>query len=213
MKKMGSVRDLMGKIPGLNQMSVDLDGIDADSEVKRIQGIIDSMTPAERSRPDMIDISRRRRIAAGAGVDPSDVSGLVKQFDAMAAFVRSMSQMSMLDKIRALTGLGRAAAINPGARLFAPKVGTGKRLSPKEREKLRKQREKEERKRRREERDRPGHDPPQYPDGPTPHVRRTPGPQVLKSITELMSDRPTRNDSRRARRRTRGSGSEWTSPT
>jgi signal recognition particle subunit SRP54 len=156
MKKMGSVRDLMSKIPGLNQMSTDLDSIDADSEVKRIQGIIDSMTQAERSRPDLIDMSRRRRIAAGAGVDPSDVSGLVKQFDAMAAFVRSMSQMSMLDKVRALTGLGRAAANNPGARLFAPKVGTGKRLSPKEREKLRKQREKEERKRRRDGRDRPG---------------------------------------------------------
>jgi signal recognition particle subunit SRP54 len=156
MKKMGSVRDLMGKIPGLSQMPVDLDSLDADGEVQRIQGIIDSMTPPERSRPDLIDMSRRRRIAAGAGVDPSDVSGLVKQFDAMAAFVRSMSQMSMLDKVRALTGLGRAAAINPGARLFAPKVGTGKRLSPKEREKLRKQREKEERKRRREDRSRPG---------------------------------------------------------
>jgi signal recognition particle subunit SRP54 len=136
-------------------MSADLGGIDGDSEIQRIQGIIDSMTQLERSRPDLIDMSRRRRIAAGAGVDPADVSGLVKQFDAMAAFVRSMSQMSMLDKIRALTSLGRAAANNPGARLFAPKVGTGKRLSPKERDKLRKQREKDERRRRREERDRP----------------------------------------------------------
>ena len=52
----------------------------------------------------------------------------------------------MLDKIRAMTGLGRAGAFNPGARLVAPKQGTGKRLSPKEREKLRKEREKEERK-------------------------------------------------------------------
>ncbi len=155
MKSMGSVRELMSMIPGLNQIPQDLGGIDADEEIKRIQGIIDSMTQAERSRPDLIDMSRRRRIAAGAGVDPSDVSGLVKQFDAMAAFVKSMSQMSMIDKIKALTGLGRAAANNPGARIFAPKVGTGKRLSPKEREKLRKQREKEERKRRREERDRP----------------------------------------------------------
>ena len=155
MKKMGSVRDLMSKIPGLNQMSPNLEEIDADGEVQRIQGIIDSMTPAERSRPDLIDMSRRRRIAAGAGVDPSDVSGLVKQFDAMAAFVKSMAQMSMMDKLRALTGLGRAAASNPGARLYAPKVGTGKRLSPKEREKLRKQREKEERRKRREDRNRP----------------------------------------------------------
>jgi signal recognition particle subunit SRP54 len=152
MKKMGSVKELMGKIPGLNQMAVDLDNVDADGEVKRIQGIIDSMTPAERRDPHLIDISRRRRISAGAGVDPSDVSGLVKQFDAMAAMVKAMSQMTMFDKIRAMTGLGRAGAFNPGAKLFAQKVGTGKRLSPKEREKLRKEREKEERKKRREQR-------------------------------------------------------------
>ncbi len=152
MKKMGSVKELISKFPGLNQMPIDLDNLDADGEVQRIQGIIDSMTPDERRNPHMIDISRRRRIASGAGVDPSDVSSLVKQFDAMAALVKQMSQMSMLDKIRAMTGLGRAGAFNPGAKLLAPKQGTGKRLSPKEREKLRKQREKEERKRRREQR-------------------------------------------------------------
>jgi signal recognition particle subunit SRP54 len=137
-------------------MPVNLDeaGIDPDGEVQRIQGIIDSMTPDERRNPHLIDIPRRRRISAGAGVDPSDVSSLVKQFDAMAALVKQMSQMSMLDKIRAMAGLGRAGAFNPGARLVAPKQGTGKRLSPKEREKLRKQREKDERKKRREERNR-----------------------------------------------------------
>ena len=152
MKKMGSVKDLISKFPGLNQMPIDLDNLDADGEVQRIQGIIDSMTPDERRNPHQIDISRRRRIASGAGVDPADVSSLVKQFDGMAALVKQMSQMSMLDKIRAMSGLGRAGAFNPGARLVNPKQSTGKRLSPKEREKLRKEREKEERRRRREER-------------------------------------------------------------
>jgi signal recognition particle subunit SRP54 len=150
MKKMGSIRELVKMIPGLNAMP-DLDGLDADGEVQRIQGIIDSMTADERRNPHLIDISRRRRIAAGAGVDPADVSGLVKQFDAMAVLVKQMSQMSMLDRVRAMTGLGRAGAFNPGAKLAAPKMSTGKRLSPKEREKLRKEREKEERRRRREE--------------------------------------------------------------
>jgi signal recognition particle subunit SRP54 len=152
MKKMGSVKDLMGKIPGMSQMASGLDaqGVDADGEVKRIQGIIDSMTAQERMNPHLIDISRRRRIASGAGVDPSDISSLVKQFDAMAAFVKQMATMSMMDKIRMMTGLGKAGAFNPGARLVAPKQGTGKRLSPKEREKQRKLREKEERKKRRE---------------------------------------------------------------
>ena len=70
----------------------------------------------------------------------------------MAAVVKQMAQMSMLDKIRTLTGLGRVAATNPAAQIMAPKIGTGKRLTSKEREKLRKQREKEERRRRREER-------------------------------------------------------------
>jgi signal recognition particle subunit SRP54 len=155
MKKMGSMRELMSKIPGLDQMSLDeLGGIDADDEVRCIQGIIDSMTPAERANPSLIDISRRRRIAGGSGADPADVSKLVKMFDAMAGMVKQMAQMTMLDKIRTLTGLGRVAAFNPAAKIMAPKVGTGKRLSPKEREKLRRQREKDERRRRRAERER-----------------------------------------------------------
>ena len=152
MKKMGSVKDLMGKIPGMSEMAGSLDGVDADGEVQRIQGIIDSMTRAERSNPHLIDISRRRRIAAGAGVEPSDISSLVKQFDAMAAVVKQMATMSMMDKVKMMMGLGKAGAFNPGARLVAPKQGTGKRLTPKEREKQKKQREKDERKKRREER-------------------------------------------------------------
>ena len=143
MKKMGSVKDLMGKIPGMNQMGAMLEGVDADAEVKRIQGIIDSMTPAERRDPHVIDIGRRRRIASGAGCEPQDVSGLVKQFDAMAAMVKGMSQMSMMDRVRMLSGMGKAGAFNPGAMLKTTKQSTGKRLTPKEREKQKKLREKE----------------------------------------------------------------------
>jgi signal recognition particle subunit SRP54 len=165
MKKMGSVKDLMGKIPGMGEIASSFEegDVDPDTEVRRIQGIIDSMTPAERSNPHLIDIPRRRRIAAGAGVEPADVSSLVKQFDAMAAFVKQMASMTMLDKIRAMTGLGRAGAFNPGARLVAPKQSTGKRLSPKEREKLRKLREKEERRLRREMKEKKGGGSPDRP--------------------------------------------------
>lgn len=150
MRKMGSMSDLMGKMPGMSELKGQLEGVDADAEVKRIKGIIDSMTPAERADPHLVDIPRRRRIAAGAGCEPADVSGLVKQFDAMAAFVKQMAQMSWMDRLKAFSGMGKMGAFNPGAKLVAPKQGTGKRLSPKEREKLRKQREKEERKLRRE---------------------------------------------------------------
>ena len=152
-KKMGSVNDLMGKIPGMSQFKEKMEDVDADMEVKRIQGIIDSMTQKERANPNLIDISRRRRIAQGAGVEAADVSGLVKQFDGMAAMVRQISQLSMMDRLKALTGLGQAAAFNPNARLISPKQGTGKRLTPKEKAKLQKQREKDERKARKEVRD------------------------------------------------------------
>lgn len=154
MKKMGSVKDLIGKFPGLSQMpGIDLDGMDADGDVKRIQGIIDSMTAAERRDPGLIDISRRRRISAGAGVEPSEVSALVKQFDTMAAIYKQMATMSMLDRLKMITGMGKAGAFMPGAKLPSAKQGTGKRLTPKEREKLKKQREKDERRQRREQRD------------------------------------------------------------
>jgi signal recognition particle subunit SRP54 len=65
-----------------------MDPFDIDDEVRRIQGIIDSMTEAERRDPSLISFSRQRRIASGSGVDPADVSGLVKQFDAMATTLR-----------------------------------------------------------------------------------------------------------------------------
>jgi signal recognition particle subunit SRP54 len=103
MQKVGSMRDLISKIPGMAQMGMEnLAGVDADEEMKRIQGIIDSMTPAERCSPGRIDLSRRRRIAAGSGVDLSDVSGLLTQFDAMATLIKRMSQMSMMDRLYAL---------------------------------------------------------------------------------------------------------------
>jgi signal recognition particle subunit SRP54 len=90
MQNMGSMRDLMSKIPGMGQMGANLAGIDADEEVKRIKGIIDSMTAAERSDPGLIDKSRRHRISTGSGAEPSEVAGLIKQFDAMSAVVRQM---------------------------------------------------------------------------------------------------------------------------
>ena len=95
MTQMDSFRELVGQIPGMSRHANAGEKIEIDLESKRIQGIIDSMTLAERSRPELIDTSHRYRIAAGAGVKPSDISNLVKQFDTMAAMVR---QMSMLDR-------------------------------------------------------------------------------------------------------------------
>ncbi len=76
-KNMGGMKDMLKMMPGMGKLG-DLD-VD-DSQIKQMEGIIHSMTKAERDDPDLIDSSRRRRIAAGSGREPNDVSGLVKTF-------------------------------------------------------------------------------------------------------------------------------------
>ncbi len=89
-KKMGGIKDMMKLMPGMGSQMKDLD-MDA-ADMTQMEAIVHSMTLRERRDPDVIDASRRRRIAAGAGVQPHDVSGLVK------TFVRSR------DMIKALSG-------------------------------------------------------------------------------------------------------------
>jgi signal recognition particle subunit SRP54 len=88
-KKMGGMKDMLKMMPGMGGQLGDLD-ID-DGELQRMEGIVHSMTPAERREPDIIDSSRRRRIAAGAGVDVNDVSGLVKTFMRSRDMMKSLS--------------------------------------------------------------------------------------------------------------------------
>jgi len=99
MKQMGSMRELMKKIPGMGDMMGDMD-ID-ESELGRMEAVIQSMTPAERTNPKVIDASRRRRIARGAGADPSDVSQLVKSFEPMRNMMKAMTaQTSFVQRLR-----------------------------------------------------------------------------------------------------------------
>ena len=97
--------------------------------MKRLFGIIDSMTPGERRTPTKtIDQSRRRRIAAGAGVEPHEVNELVKQFDAMAQMMTSMAGKGMQERMKMVRELQSGMMNNPNG-LARQKVGTGKRLS------------------------------------------------------------------------------------
>ena len=89
----------------------------------------------------LIDTSRRRRIAAGAGVEPHQVNELVKQFDAMAAMMKEMSTLGIRDRMKRVQALQQG--LTSGGQLVKNKVGTGKRLTPAERAKLKKDREKE----------------------------------------------------------------------
>ncbi|MGW8256596.1 MAG: signal recognition particle protein [Thermoguttaceae bacterium] len=150
-KKLGPLNKIMGMIPGMSAMGSMLDGMDAEADFRRLVGIIDSMTREERSNPSkVIDPSRRRRIAAGAGVQPNEVNDLVKQFDGIADMMKRMSSMGMRDRMKTMQQLTQGGMLNPGASLSKMKVGTGKRLTSKEKAQLKKQRERELRRKKRE---------------------------------------------------------------
>ncbi len=87
-KKMGNMKDLMGMIPGADKMIKDVD-IDDDS-FKYIEAIIGSMTPQERSQPNLLNHSRKNRIAKGSGRDINEVNQLIKQFGQMSKMMKIM---------------------------------------------------------------------------------------------------------------------------
>lgn len=91
LKKMGSMKDLIGMIPGVGRQVKDLDI--EDDAFKHIEAIIQSMTPDERRDPQVINGSRRRRIARGAGVEVREVNQLLKQFRDMRKMMKTMTKM------------------------------------------------------------------------------------------------------------------------
>ena len=100
-KKMGNLKDLMGMIPGVGKQIKDID-IDDDA-FKGIEAIINSMTLEERRNPDVINPSRKQRIAKGSGKDIAEVNQFLKQFDQMKNMMKMMNKMPMGN----LAGFGR----------------------------------------------------------------------------------------------------------
>ena len=88
-KKMGNIKDLMGMIPGVGKAIKDID-ID-DNAFKSVEAIIRSMTPKERANPDIINASRRERIARGSGTTTQEVNRLMKQFEQIRKTMKSMA--------------------------------------------------------------------------------------------------------------------------
>jgi signal recognition particle subunit SRP54 len=88
-KKMGGMKDMLKMMPGMAGQLGDMD-LD-DGQIKQAEAIVYSMTAAERKEPDVIDSSRRRRVAAGAGVQPNDVSSLVKTFKRSRDMLKSVA--------------------------------------------------------------------------------------------------------------------------
>ena len=91
-KKMGSMKDLLGMIPGLGKAVKDMDV--RDDAFVHIEALIQSMTPAERSKPELINGSRRQRIAKGAGLKVQDVNQLLKQFREMKKMMKTMMRLT-----------------------------------------------------------------------------------------------------------------------
>ncbi len=88
MKKMGSMKSLLSKLPGVDKQLRDVD-ID-DRMMDRMAAIIQSMTPAERTKPDLINASRKRRVAAGSGMRVEDVNRLLRQYEQMQKMMKQM---------------------------------------------------------------------------------------------------------------------------
>lgn len=96
-KKMGNMKDLLGMIPGMGKQIKDID-ISNDS-FRGVEAIINSMTPYERANPDVIDQSRRKRIANGSGKDMTEVNAFMKQFEQMRGMMKNMNKMGMFGKM------------------------------------------------------------------------------------------------------------------
>jgi signal recognition particle subunit SRP54 len=105
LQKMGGMSAVMDKLPAqLQANAAAAAGAVNPKVIKRQMGIIDSMTPRERRRPDIIDASRKRRIAAGAGVPLPEVNRLLKQFDQMQKTMKKMLKGGMLKNL--MRGMG-----------------------------------------------------------------------------------------------------------
>lgn len=95
-KKMGNLKDLMGMIPGVGKAVKDIDI--SDDSFKGVESIISSMTPFERSNPDVLDANRKKRISKGCGRDMQEINQFFKQFEQMKQMMKTMGNMPSMPK-------------------------------------------------------------------------------------------------------------------
>lgn len=142
MRQMGSMKDILKMIPGMGAMmgGADMGEMVDEDEIGHMEAIIHSMTPKERENPDVIEASRRRRIARGSGTEPEDVSGLVKSFNMMAGAMKQMAGMGMRERMAFAQQMGKAGMMG-GMPKFKMKQRSH-RKTKKERERDKKKRRK-----------------------------------------------------------------------
>lgn len=106
MKKMGGMANLMDKLPAQMQQAASGANMGmADKQVARMEGIINSMTPQERAKPELLKASRKRRIAAGAGVQVQEVNRMLSQFDQMQSMMKKLKGGGMMKMMRGMKGM------------------------------------------------------------------------------------------------------------
>jgi signal recognition particle subunit SRP54 len=95
MRKMGDMKDLLNMIPGVSQAlkKMGAHGPDPDKEMRRVEAIINSMTPRERNNPDILDGSRRKRVAQGSGIPINDVNAFLKRFKEARKVMKRLTRM------------------------------------------------------------------------------------------------------------------------
>ena len=101
MRKMGGMQGLLDKLPGELARAAQAAGTD-DHKIRRLEGIIDSMTPVERARPELLKASRKRRIAAGAGVSVQEVNRLLAQFEQAQKMMKMVAKGGMQKMLRGM---------------------------------------------------------------------------------------------------------------
>jgi len=112
MKKLGSMKSIMGMIPGMGNMAKQIGDMDLENsdEIKQIKALVSSMTLKERENPDLLNNMRKRRLAAGAGLDPMHVNRVLKQFKNAAKMAKKMStkggMKQMQDMMKQMQGGG-----------------------------------------------------------------------------------------------------------
>ncbi|SEO72687.1 signal recognition particle protein [Aquisalimonas asiatica] len=112
--KMGGIGSLMEKMPGMGGMADKVQGQVGDKDVNRLVAIINSMTPAERRRPDIISGSRKRRIATGSGTQVQDVNKLLKQFKQMQKMMKQVKKKGGMQRMMKQLGGGGGGGFPPG---------------------------------------------------------------------------------------------------
>jgi signal recognition particle subunit SRP54 len=106
MKKMGGLSGLIDKLPAQMQAAAGQANMGmAEKQVRRMEGIINAMTPQERSKPELIKASRKRRIATGAGVPVQEVNRLLNQFDQVQGMMKKMQKGGMAKMLRGMKGM------------------------------------------------------------------------------------------------------------